>query len=104
MKEKITRKWIKENTKSLRAVASILKIKTEILQYQIDSGRLELFEGRIKNEDVERIQRQREAYLNLREYMMMHENERFIARNGAHRNKYIDFLEENAKFVKNLDI
>ncbi len=81
----------------LKAAQSI-GIKSDVLQYHIDSGSIESQDGLIKQSDCNIIQIQKETYMGIKEFLKQHDNDRFESKYVKNRNKYIDFLENNAYF------
>lgn len=89
---------IKKNSLSLKSAARYIGIKSEVLVYQIENGKLNHINMRILKSDCEKIKKQREKYIGIKSYIMTHDSDTFIAKYAKHRSKYIDFLEINDYF------
>ena len=69
-----------------------------MLQYQIDEGNIEILNEMIPETEYAKIAKQQELYIGIRAFLKEHDNKRFKSRYVNNRNKYIDFLEDNAYF------
>ncbi|MBQ7431334.1 hypothetical protein [Butyrivibrio sp.] len=88
----------KNNLISVIKAAKSLGIKTDVLLYQIDAGNLNVENGMLFGSECGRISAQQEMYIGIRAFLKAHDNKRFVSRYAKNRNKYIDFLEDNAYF------
>lgn len=93
-----TKEWSKQNTISIRKAASNLKIKTDVLRYQVECGNLKSIDERIRKSDYINIEKQQLMYIGLKEFVLHHDSDRFVTKFARNRNKYIDYLEENEYF------
>lgn len=91
-------KYKKSESSSIRKAAQVIGIKSNVLEFHIDKGAIECREGRILKTECERIKKQKEEYIGLREFMHLHDSNLFKSAQSINRNKYIDFLEENNFF------
>lgn len=91
-----------DNLISLTKAAKSLGIKTEVLLYQIDAKKLNDNDGMLSDTECAKIAEQQEIYIGIRTFLKMHDNKRFESRYAKNRNKYIDFLEDNAYFGINI--
>lgn len=78
--------------------AQSLGIKTEVLQYQIDAGNIESVDGMVYESVCDKISEQQLTYVGIKAFLQNHDSDRFESRYVKNRNKYIDFLEDNAYF------
>lgn len=90
--------WLKKDTMSILNAASRLKIKSEVLRYQVESGNIQSRDSRIHKSDFEIIQKQMSEYIGITDFIKQHNSDRFVAKLSHIRNKYIDFLEVNEYF------
>ncbi len=90
--------WTNENTILIVDAAKIIGIKKEVIQYYADEGVIECHNGRILKRLCEEIKNQRNTYIGLKEFILMHDTERFDAKHVKDRNKYIDYLEYHEYF------
>lgn len=86
------------NLISVAKVAKSLGVKTDILLYQIDAGNLNSENGMLFESECAKVLAQEEMYIGIRAFLKAHDNKRFQSRYAKNRNKYIDFLEDNAYF------
>ncbi len=86
------------NLISIIGACRSLGVKKEVLQYQIDEGNIEILNEMIPETEYAKIAKQQELYIGIRAFLKKHDNKRFISRYAKVRNKYIDFLEDNAYF------
>lgn len=85
-------------TISISEAAKKLGIKKSVLQFKIDAGYIKSQNGKILKSDFNKILQQRENFISLKEFMYRHDGERFVAKYSRHREKCIDFLENNDYF------
>lgn len=83
---------------TLKQVAEMIGRSTEHLKRQVDEKRIELFEGKMIEEDVNNLLFESETYISLLDFATQHSNERFNGTSATHRNKLLDLLEENDFF------
>lgn len=88
----------KDNLITISKVTSLLKIKREIIQYHIDIGNIESIDGMVYESVCDEILEQQAIYIGIKTFLKKHDNDRFESRYVNNRNKYIDFLEDNAYF------
>lgn len=88
----------KDNLITIYKAAQSLGIKVEILQYQIDAGNIESIDGMVYESVCDKISEQQVTYIGIKAFLQNHDNDRFESRYVKNRNKYIDFLEDNAYF------
>lgn len=86
------------NLITINKAAQFLGIKIEVIQYQIDAGKIEPTDGMVHESICEKISKQQSAYIGIKAFLKNHDSDRFISKYAKNRNKYIDFLEENAYF------
>lgn len=86
------------NLITINKAAQFLGIKIEVIQYQIDAGKIESTDGMVHESICEKISKQQSAYIGIKAFLKNHDSDRFISKYAKNRNKYIDFLEENAYF------
>lgn len=88
----------KGNLITVYKAAQSLGIKVEVLQYQIDKGNIESVEGMVYESVCNKISEQQATYIGIKAFLRNHDNDRFESRYVKNRNKFIDFLEDNAYF------
>ena len=88
----------KNNLITTNKAAQFLGIKAEVIQYQIDAGNIESTDGMVYESICDKISEQQSAYIGIKAFLKKHDNDRFESKYVKNRNKYIDFLEENAYF------
>lgn len=90
---------VKENNLiTIKNAARKLGIKSEIIQYQIDLGKIESVEGMVDESVCDRISEQQNLYIGIKMFLKNHDSDRFDSRYSKNRDKYIDFLEDNDFF------
>ena len=88
----------KGNLITMYKAAQSLGIKAEVLQYQIDAGNIECIDGMVHESACDTIVEQQATYIGIKAFLQNHDNDRFESKYVRNRNKYIDFLEDNAYF------
>ena len=78
--------------------AKVLGLKKEVIQYHVEIGNIELIDGKLSSETVDAIRNQQNTFIGIKEFLVLHDNNRFVSKLAKHRNKYIDFLETNDYF------
>ena len=78
--------------------ARSLGIKVEVILYQIDTGNIEASDGMIYESICKKISQQQATYIGVKTFLKKHDSDKFESRYVKNRNKYIDFLENNAYF------
>lgn len=87
-----------ENLVPLADAAKLIGIKPNVLEYHIENGAVESYGGSIPMADCIHIQDQKKSLTGLRKFLKQYDNSRFESRYVKHREKYIDFLEDNGYF------
>ena len=87
-----------DNLKTIYKAAQSLGIKAEVLQYQIDAGNIESVDGMVYESICDKISEQQATYIGIKAFLQNHDDDRFESKYVRNRNKYIDFLEDNAYF------
>ena len=75
-----------------------LSIPAKKLRNQISAGKINCTDGRISRSVLDELQRQKEQYISLREYLSWQDGDRFNSSLTRNRAKYIDYLERNDYF------
>ena len=88
----------KDNLITVYKAAQSLGIKAEVLQYQIDAGNIDSVEGMVYESVCDKISEQQATYIGIKAFLQNHNSDRFESKYVKNRNKYIDFLEDNAYF------
>lgn len=88
----------KDNLITVYKAAQSLGIKAEVLQYQIDAGNIDSVEGMVYESVCDKISEQQAIYIGIKAFLQNHNSDRFESKYVKNRNKYIDFLEDNAYF------
>lgn len=88
----------KYNLITIYKAAQSLGIKAEILRYQIDADNIESLDGMVYKSVCDRISKQQATYIGIKTFLKNHDSDRFESRYVRNRNKFVDFLEENAYF------
>ncbi len=83
---------------TIKKASQILGIKTEVIRYQVEVGKIELVEGKVSHSVCEMILEQQALYIGIKSFLKKHDNDRFESKYFKNRNKYIDFLEVNEYF------
>ena len=78
--------------------AKLLSIKADVLQYQISVGNIESIDGMVYESVCDMISEQQAMYIGIKDFLHEHDSDRFESKYVKNRNKYIDFLEDNAYF------
>ena len=90
--------WTAENLITVSKAAQLIGAKISILQYHIDRGAIESRDGCILKSAYEDVQKQKDTYIGIKEFLKQHDGGRFDSKYCRNRNKYIDYLEENNYF------
>lgn len=88
----------KDNLIKICTAALSLGIKTKIIQYQIDMGKIKAIDDMIYESVCDKISEQQSTFIGIRTFLQNHNSDRFDSKYARNRNKYIDFLEENDYF------
>lgn len=87
-----------ENLVPLADAAKLAGIKPDVLEYHIENGAVRSYGGSILMADCVRIREQKKMLTGLRKFLKQYDSSRFESRYVKHREKYIDFLEDNGYF------
>lgn len=87
-----------DNLITIYKAARSLGIKANVLQYQIDADNIESVDGMVYESVCDKIFEQQSTYVGIKAFLQNHDSVRFESRYVKNRNKYIDFLEDNAYF------
>lgn len=87
-----------DNLIPIYKAARLLGIKTEVIRYQIEAGKIEAIDQMVDESIFNKIKKQQETYIGIKDFLKKHDSERFNSKYAKNRNKYIDFLENNAYF------
>lgn len=87
-----------DNLITIYKAARSLGIKANVLQYQIDAYNIESVDGMVYESVCDKIFEQQSTYVGIKAFLQNHDSVRFESRYVKNRNKYIDFLEDNAYF------
>lgn len=89
---------------SIYNAARTLGVKIEVIQYQIEEGKIESVDEMVPESVCDKISKQQEDYIGIKDFLKRHDSEGFKSKYAKNRNKYIDFLENNSYFgVKIVD-
>lgn len=88
----------KNNLITIINAAQSLGIKAEVIKYQIAIGNIESVDGMVHKSVCKVISEQQATYIGIKTFLKNHDSNRFESRYVRIRNKYIDFLENNAYF------
>ena len=83
---------------AVNTASKYLSIPAKKLRNQISAGKINCTDGRISRSVLDELQRQKEQYISLREYLSWQDGDRFDSSLARNRAKYIDYLERNDYF------
>ena len=83
---------------AVNTASKYLSIPAKKLRNQISAGKINCTDGRISRSVLDELQRQKEQYISLREYLSWQDGDRFNSSLTRNRAKYIDYLERNDYF------
>ena len=83
---------------AVNTASKYLGIPAKRLRSQISAGKINCTNGWIPQSVLDELQRQKEQYISLREYLSWQDGDRFDSSLARNRAKYIDYLELNDYF------
>ena len=86
----------------IKDAAKRLGIKADIIRYHIEEGKIEDFDGKIKESVCDLIEKQKNEYIGIKSFLQQHDSERFVAKYSQNRQKFIDEFEKNFRYNINI--
>lgn len=83
---------------SIEEAAKQIGIKKKVLEHYAETGFLNVLGDAITDTDCRRIQEQKKTFISLSEMLLQYSSRRFQPRLVRHRDKYVDYLEQNRYF------